>query len=181
VCGMSYRPRFDLVVNLLAAQAAREGQITIFGGEQWRPFVHVEDVAEAIMACLQAPVDLVGGEILNVGSNKGNLRLVELGDLIEEVVPAVQVSVEHSAEDPRNYRVSFERIERLVGFQARKTVQDAVREIVRAVQSGEITNYRRPEYSNVRWLSENGETAITLVPSIYSVVMKMPEQSPATG
>jgi hypothetical protein len=49
------------------------------------------------------------------------------------------------------------------------------------VHSGKITNYRRPEYSNVRWLSENGETAITLVPSIYSVVMKMPEGSPATG
>jgi nucleoside-diphosphate-sugar epimerase len=181
VCGMSYRPRFDLVVNLLAAQAALEGQITIFGGEQWRPFVHVEDVAEAIMACLQAPVDLVGGQILNVGSNRGNLRLVELGDLIKEVVPAVEVAVEHSAEDARNYRVSFEKIERLVGFQARKTVQDAVLEIVQAVHSGKVTNYRRPEYSNVRWLSENGETAITLVPSIYSVVMKMPEGSPATG
>jgi len=181
VCGMSHRPRFDLVVNLLAAQAIFEGEITIFGGEQWRPFVHVDDVAEAIIGCLQAPLELVGGEILNLGSNRGNLRLVELGDVIKEVIPTVQVSVQRTAEDTRNYRVSFEKIERLLGFQAKKTVQDAVLEIVQAVEGGEITNYRQPLYSNVRWLSENGETAITLVPNIYSVVMKMPEGLPATG
>jgi nucleoside-diphosphate-sugar epimerase len=181
VCGMSYRPRFDLVVNLLAAQAALEGKITIFGGEQWRPFVHVDDVAEAIIRCLEAPLDLVSGEILNVGSDKGNLRLVELGEVIEEAVPAVHVSVQRTAEDARNYRVSFERMERLVGFQARKTVGDAVLEIVQAVESGQITNYRQPQYSNVRWLSDHGETAITMVPNIYSVVMRMPENQPATG
>jgi len=60
-------------------------------------------------------------------------------------------------------------------------VQDAVLEIVRAVERGQITNYRRPEYSNVKWLSENGETAITMVPNIYSVVMRMPEGLSATG
>ena len=181
VCGMSHRPRFDLVVNLMAAQAAFEGKISIFGGDQWRPFIHVDDVAEAIIRCLGAPLELVGGEVFNVGSDMGNLRLVELGDIVKEAVPSVQVSVERSAEDARNYRVSFEKMQRVLGFETQKTVQDAVLEIVRAVERGQITNYRRPEYSNVKWLSENGETAITMVPNIYSVVMRMPEGLTATG
>jgi nucleoside-diphosphate-sugar epimerase len=181
VCGMSHRPRFDLVVNLLAAQAAFDEQITIFGGDQWRPFVHVDDVAEAISRCLEAPLELVGGEVFNVGSGLGNLRLVELGEVVKEVVPDVEISVQRSAEDERNYRVSFEKMQRALGFEAQRTVKDAVEEIVQAVERRQITNYRRPEYSNVKWLSENGETAITLVPNIYSVVMKMPEGISATG
>jgi len=181
VCGMSHRPRFDLVVNLMAAQAAFEGKISIFGGDQWRPFIHVDDVAEAIIRCLGAPLELVGGEVFNVGSDMGNLRLVELGDIVKEAVPSVQVSVERSAEDARNYRVSFEKMQRVLGFETQKTVQDAVLEIVQAVDRQQITNYRRPEYSNVKWLSENGETAITMVPNIYSVVMRMPEGLSATG
>jgi nucleoside-diphosphate-sugar epimerase len=181
VCGLSFRPRFDLVVNLLSAQAALEKQITIYGGQQWRPFIHVEDVATALIRCLEAPLEVVGGQVFNVGSERGNLRLIELGELIEKRVPGVKVSVRESAEDPRNYRVSFRKMERSLGFSPSKGVDDAVREIVQAVQSGEITDYRRPEYSNVKWLTENGETAITMVPNIYSVVMRTPEQVSAEG
>ena len=181
VCGLSYRPRFDLVVNLLAAQAARENKITIYGGQQWRPFIHVEDVSLALIRYLEAPLDVVGGEVFNVGSERGNLRLIELGEVIRRVVPGVEVSVRESAEDPRNYRVSFAKMEHVLGFQASKGVEDAVREIVDAVQTGRISDYRRPEYSNVKWLTENGETAITMVPNIYSVVMRTPEQVSASG
>jgi nucleoside-diphosphate-sugar epimerase len=181
VCGMSHRPRFDLVVNLLAAQAKLEGEITIFGGDQWRPFIHVDDVARALMGCLEAPLETISGEIFNVGSETGNLRLKEVGDIVKKMVPIVEVSTQQGAEDRRNYRVSFQKIERALGFRAQKTVEDAVLEIVQAVESRQITNYRQPRYSNVQWLTENGETAITLVPNIYSVVMKMPEGLSATG
>jgi nucleoside-diphosphate-sugar epimerase len=176
VCGLSYRPRFDLVVNLLAAQAALEKEITIYGGQQWRPFIHVDDVSRATMRFLEAPVDTVGGDVFNVGAEEDNLRLIELGELIKRLVPEVGVFVKESDEDPRNYRVSFEKMENRLGFTTEKRVDDAAREIVRAVQKGQITDYRRPEYSNVKWLTENGETAITMVPNIYSVVMRTPEQ-----
>jgi nucleoside-diphosphate-sugar epimerase len=176
VCGLSYRPRFDLVVNLLAAQAALEKEITIYGGQQWRPFIHVDDVSRATMRFLEAPVDTVGGDVFNVGAEEDNLRLIELGELIKRLVPEVGVFVKESDEDPRNYRVSFEKMENRLGFTTEKGVDDAAREIVRAVQKGQITDYRRPEYSNVKWLTENGETAITMVPNIYSVVMRTPEQ-----
>jgi len=181
VCGMSHRPRFDLVVNLLAAQAKLEGKITIFGGDQWRPFIHVDDVARALMGCLEAPLETVSGEIFNVGSETGNLRLKEVGDVVKKLVPGVEVSTQRGAEDRRNYRVSFQKIERALGFRAQKTVEDAVVESIQAVERRQITNYRRPQYSNVKWLTENGETAITLVPNIYSVVMKMPKGASATG
>ena len=141
----------------------------------------MEDVSLALIRYLEAPLDLVGGEVFNVGSERGNLRLIELGELIQRVVPGVEVSVRESAEDPRNYRVSFAKMEHVVGFSASKGVEDAVREIVDAVQTGQISDYRRPEYSNVKWLTENGETAITMVPNIYSVVMRTPEQVSASG
>lgn len=181
VCGMSHRPRFDLVVNLLAAQAAFDEKINIFGGDQWRPFVHVDDVANAIIGCLEAPLEVVRGQVFNVGHDGGNYRLAQIAEIIKGVVPDVEVSVHQNVEDERNYRVSFEKIARTLGFQANKTVQDAVLEIVDAVGTGRVVNYRRPEYSNVKWLSENGETAITMVPNIYSVVMRMSEGMSATG
>ncbi len=181
VCGMSYRPRFDLVVNLLAARAVFDKKITIFGGDQWRPFVHVEDVSKAIIHCLEGPVELVGGQVFNVGSEAGNYRLIQVGDIIKRIVPDTMVSVQRDNDDQRNYRVSFEKIQRMLGFQASGTVEDAILEIVGAVRSGRIVNYRAPRYSNVKWLTESGETAITMVPNIYSVVMRMPEGMSATG
>jgi len=180
VCGMSYRPRFDLVVNLLTARAIFDKKITIFGGDQWRPFVHVEDVSKAIIRCLEAPLEVVSGQVFNVGSETGNYRLIQVGDLIKRIVPDTMVSVQGHIDDQRNYRVSFEKIQRMLDFQASKTVEDAILEIVEAVRSGQIVNYRVPRYSNVKWLTENGETAITMVPNIYSVVMRMPEGMSAT-
>jgi nucleoside-diphosphate-sugar epimerase len=181
VCGMSHRPRFDLAVNLLAAQAIFDKEITIFGGDQWRPFVHVNDVSEAIIRCLKAPLPAVSGQVFNVGSDLGNYRLSEIGDIVERVVPDVEVSVQQSAEDQRNYRVSCDKIRRMVGFEAASTVEDGILDIVEAVRAGRIVNYRKPQYSNVKWLTENGETAITMVPNIYSVVMRMPEGMSAAG
>lgn len=175
VCGMSHRPRFDLAVNLLAAQAIFDKKINIFGGDQWRPFVHVDDIASAIIHCLEAPVEAVSGQVFNVGYDAGNYRLIQIVELIRRVVPDVEVSVHHGVEDQRNYRVSFEKIKRTLGFEASNTVGDAITDIVEAVKTGRITDYRRPEYSNVKWLTENGETAITMVRNIYSVVMTIPE------
>ncbi|MGB3905872.1 MAG: glycosyltransferase [Anaerolineae bacterium] len=163
------------------ARAIFEKKITIYGGEQCRPFIHVDDVADAIIGCLEAPLAVVSGQVFNVGSDAGNCRLIQIGDIIKRVVPDVEVSVQQNAEDERNYRVSSESIRRMVGFSANKTVEDAVLDIVGAVRTGRIVNYRDPRYSNVKWLTENGETAITMVPNIYSVVMRMPEGMSATG
>ena len=116
--GLSPRMRFDLVVNLFVARAASSGKITVLNGEQWRPFLHVQDAARAVVACLEAETSAVSGEIFNVGSASLNLQIEQLGAAIARVVPGTEiVRVENG--DRRNYRVSFEKIEKSFEFSVR--------------------------------------------------------------
>src|SRR5262249_1276312 len=77
--GGAPRMRFDLVVNIMAARAAREGRVPVFGGAQWRPLVHVADAATAFAMMVDAPVEIVGGQVFNVGSDDQNFRVAGLG------------------------------------------------------------------------------------------------------
>lgn len=159
--GLSYRPRFDLVVNLLIAKAVTERRITIFGGEQWRPFVHVDDAADAIMLCLEAPIDIVGGEIFNVGSTTQNFRIREIARFIQELLPDTAVETNDQASDVKNYLVSCDKILRVLGFRPRKTIKDAVLEISEAFHRGWISDYQAKEYSNYQFLQEDFEHRLT--------------------
>ena len=154
VYGLSGRPRFDLVVNLLTAKAIQEGQAGIFGGKQWRPLVHVKDVAEAITLTLQAPLDNVRGQIFNVGSNEQNRQISDLGLIIKEMVPTARV-VTQPREDNRNYQVRFDRICNMLNFRPRYTVRDGVQEIIDAFAVGKIVDYRDTHYSNFGFLKAN--------------------------
>jgi nucleoside-diphosphate-sugar epimerase len=104
--------RFDLVVNLLTLRAVRKGEITIFGGSQWRPFVHVADIARALELAMTEALPIGADPILNVGDNLENYQLRDLKEEYERVVPGVRVITAAEATDPRTYRVSFDRIER---------------------------------------------------------------------
>jgi nucleoside-diphosphate-sugar epimerase len=161
VYGLSPRPRFDLVVNLLAAQAVCEKRITIFGGNQWRPFIHVNDAAEAILKCLEAPLHAVKGQIFNVGSDDQNYQIAQLGDLIKKLIPDVEVIRQGDDTDRRNYRVSFAKIRKHLGFTPRYTVADGILEIKAAIEAGRIRDYRDARYSNYKTLSN--EDNITLI------------------
>jgi nucleoside-diphosphate-sugar epimerase len=155
VFGLAPRPRFDLVVNLLTAKAIRDGVITIYNGTQWRPFIHVRDVAEAVVQTIEAPVESVSGEIFNVGDERLNFTLAEVAEKIKAKVPSTRVEyVENS--DRRNYRVSFDKFRDCVGFQAQYTIEDGISEIQRAFASGQISDYRQAFYSNVSYLKERG-------------------------
>jgi nucleoside-diphosphate-sugar epimerase len=154
IYGLSGRPRFDLVVNLLTAKAVQEGQAGIFGGTQWRPLVHVRDVAEAIFLALQAPLATVRGQIFNVGSNEQNYQLADLGSIIKKMVPAARVVTEPQ-EDNRNYRVQFDKIHNLLNFQPKYTVRDGITEIVDAFATGKLLDYREPRYNNCAFLEKH--------------------------
>lgn len=155
VFGFGYRPRFDLVVNLLAAKAYQEGVITIFNGQQWRPFIHVRDLVEATVRVLEAPIRLVGDEVFNVGDASLNHTLAEVADVIRDVVPNVRV--EHIENlDKRNYRVNFDKIMTCTGFRAHYTLRDGVREIIGAFEQGLITDYTDLRYHNQRYLKAVG-------------------------
>lgn len=153
--GLSNRPRFDLVVNLLAAKACQEGAITIYNGEQWRPFVHVKDLAEAMILLLDAPISVVSSQVFNVGDNRLNHTLSEVAEIILRVFPRSRVDfVENS--DLRNYRVSFDKIEKRLGFRCRYNLEDAVREIKAAFESNQILSYKNIRFSNLVYLRETG-------------------------
>jgi nucleoside-diphosphate-sugar epimerase len=149
VYGVSGRARFDLVVNLLAAKAVRDGIITVFGPDQWRPFVHVEDVARAIVMTLQAPIGVVAGEVFNVGSDSQNYTLGDVGELIKAQVPDARIDSDMACVDKRNYRVSFRKIRAQLGFEPAWTVDQGIAQVIRAVRSNEVGHYSLAPYSNV--------------------------------
>ncbi len=154
IYGLSGRTRFDLVVNLLAARAKVEKKITLFGGEQWRPFVHVEDAARALLLMLQAPLAAVRREVFNVGSNEQNLTVADVGRLVARLVPGSEVVIEDNSQDKRDYRVSFDRIRDRLGFKPAWTVELGILQVLEAIAGGEIRDYQSPQYSNVKFLSE---------------------------
>jgi nucleoside-diphosphate-sugar epimerase len=151
VFGLSARPRFDLVVNLLTARACKDGVITVYNPGQWRPFIHVRDIARAVCRVLEAPTATVDGEVFNVGDQRLNCTLGGLGDKISSVVGNVRV--EHvSNSDPRDYRASFDKIRSRLGFECRHLVEDGIVECMNAVQTRAILDYADPRYSNERSL-----------------------------
>lgn len=178
VFGLSYRPRFDLVVNLLTAKAAQERVITIYNGQQWRPFIHVRDLVEAVVLALESPVRLVAGQVLNVGDSRLNYTLSEVAETIRGVFPATHVEYVDNA-DRRNYRVSFKKIEERLGFHAQYSLRDGVEELGRAFETGLITDYADLRYHNQRFLLAAGSPGHKS--EVDAQVMAAFSGSPANG
>ena len=175
IYGLSGRTRFDLVVNLLAAKAAVDGRITVFGREQWRPFVHVHDAARAVLAALEATPAQVSDVIFNVGSNEQNYTLGAVGEMIHRLVPSAEFICTDGNSDRRNYRVDFARIRSLLNFTPEWTLEQGVEQVLEAIRSGRVQDYRDCRYSNVMYLREgsarqdlksNGDWAKELIANV---------------
>jgi nucleoside-diphosphate-sugar epimerase len=156
VYGLSGRPRFDLVINLLTAKAIVDNEITIFGGDQWRPFLHVADAARAIMLVLETPLNQVRNQIFNVGSNEQNYKIKQVGEIIQRLVPTATIVNKNEIADPRNYWVNFNKINHTLGFTPIWTVEKGVEQVIHAIRSGKVNNYRDARYSNIKFLTEEG-------------------------
>jgi len=152
VFGFSYRPRFDLVVNILTARALEDGEISIFGGSQWRPNVHVRDVVTAFVSAMEAPKEKIDRQIFNLGSEKENYRISELGDLVKDALPETNVKTVEAAIDRRDYRVGFDRIEKALSWNAAVSVRDGIREIIDAYHHKKFGHYSDKIYSNLKHL-----------------------------
>jgi nucleoside-diphosphate-sugar epimerase len=160
IYGLSGRTRFDLVVNLLTAKAKLDGEITVHNGDQWRPFVHVEDAARAIQAVLEAPLATVANEVFNVGSNEQNFTISQVGAMIHQQVIAAKLITSQDDKDRRNYRVDFSKIRNLVNYQTTWTVEEGIQQVLEAIASGRVVDYRDPQYSNVAFLSQEGTAGL---------------------
>jgi len=148
VYGLSPRMRFDLIVNTLTKKALKEGKIVIFGGEQWRPLIHVADVSRAISLCLEVPISETGNQIINVGDNKECYLISELGELVRECIPGTKIEKINNLIDQRSYRVGFSKIEKILNFRAKKTVKDGIIEVSKAIKEGRFGDVEDKKYYN---------------------------------
>ena len=139
------RIRLDLVTNILAKRAACGESLKVFGGDQWRPMIHVKDVGRAILFAINSP-NLTG--LYNLSA--GNFRIHEIADVVQKVVPTCEVErVDMLFEDQRNYRVSTDRWRAVLDAPSPTlTMEDGVRDIVNLVKEDRIKNLGSPIYSN---------------------------------
>ena len=156
VYGFSGRTRFDLVANLLAANAYTKKSMTVFGKDQTRPFVHVNDAAYSIVCALKTNFSNVDKLVFNIGSNAQNCTLFELAEMIQKQLPDSKIITEDGNEDARNYNVSFDKAESILGFSTSWTIEDGISQVIKKFESGEIEDYTQSHYSNVKHLHEIG-------------------------
>lgn len=148
--GLSPRMRFDLVVNCMTMTACRDKKIYVDGGgQQWRPFLSVEDAAEAYLRCLEAPIDSIKGQVFNVGSSHQNYQIKTIAKKIKELFKNVAVVYRGPHQDHRNYSVSFKKIRSVLGFRVHSTLERSAREIKKNIGSGKLSDLNNPRYYNV--------------------------------
>ena len=149
VCGYGPRLRLDLTVNILTNLAYHKREITVFGGEQRRPNIHIEDVSELYVEAMQWPDEKIDGRVFNAGYE--NHRAIEIAEIVRRVVGDDVEVVVTPTDDHRSYHISSERIERELGFRPRCTIEDAVRSLVEAFDAGLVPDsLSDPRYFNIR-------------------------------
>jgi nucleoside-diphosphate-sugar epimerase len=144
VCGLSPRMRLDVSVNMLTMQALSKGKITVFGGDQTRPNIHIDDITDVYLFLVDRP-DVVG--IYNAGFE--NISIMDIAKRVAQYIPVDIVVTESN--DPRSYRVNSDKL-LAAGFSPKKTVDDAVREIIESFQAGKLKDEER--FYNLKWMEK---------------------------
>jgi nucleoside-diphosphate-sugar epimerase len=149
VCGYAARLRLDLTVNILTNLAISNGRITVFGGDQLRPNIHVEDMTDLYLLLLEAPQQAVDGKIWNAGYH--NLKVREIAEMVRSKVGSGVEIVVTPTDDHRSYHVSSERIRRELGFSANRSVEDAIADLKSAFIAGKVPNSMTDDrYYNIK-------------------------------
>ena len=149
IFGLSPRMRFDLTVNEFTMELFTKRKVTIYGEQFWRPYVHVRDAAVAIRLILDAPTKQVTGQAFNVGDTSQNYQKGQLVELIRSLLGGtVQIERVAQSEDPRDYKVSFDKIHRELGFKMTRPVEMGIREIMEALSQGVVTDPENSLYRN---------------------------------
>jgi nucleoside-diphosphate-sugar epimerase len=149
VYGAAPRMRFDLTVNEFTRDLWADRELEVFGEQFWRPYIHARDAARAVVTVLQAPEEKVAGEVFNAGHSDENYRKLDLVELITGRLGRGNVSYVKKDEDPRDYKVSFEKIKNELGFEPRYRVPDGIDEIVGALEQERFGDPFDGRYSNI--------------------------------
>ena len=161
VCGYAPRQRLDLSVNILTNHAVNKGKITVFGGSQLRPNLHVQDYADLCKLLLTAPDEKIANQIFNCGVQ--NLSIMDIAKAVKKVVEeefpekgSIPIEVT-SSNDLRSYHINSGKIKRILGFEPKHTVEDAVRGLCAAFRTGKLPNsFDDDRYYNVRTMKAAG-------------------------
>lgn len=145
VCGLSPRMRLDVSVNMLTMQALENGKITVFGGNQTRPNIHIDDITDLYVYLLENP-NIQG--VFNAGFE--NISILDIAKMVTDIIPADIVTT--PSNDPRSYRINSDKL-LATGFEPKKTVGVAINEIAAAFKNGSLTNQTR--FHNLKWMQEN--------------------------
>ena len=149
VYGFSPRIRFDLTVNEFTRNATVNGVQEIWGAQFWRPYCHVDDLAGAVILVLESEESKVKANVFNVGSTEENYNKGMIIEEVCKVVPNVTVNYVEMNEDPRDYRVNFDKIKNELGFTITKTVPDGVKEIYKLLSTGIVTDSFGQKFRNI--------------------------------
>jgi len=159
VCGYSPRMRFDLSINILTNHAYQRGVITVFGGDQKRPNIHIEDVTDVYVQALEWPIAKLAGQIFNAGFE--NHTISQLAEFVKKVVEEEfpdkkPIKIEKSkSDDNRSYHVNSDKIYRALGWKPKHTIEDAVRDLCQAFRRGEFSDAMQNDaYSNVKTIKK---------------------------
>src|SRR5271154_2565678 len=155
VCGYAPRQRFDLSVNILTNHAINNGKITVFGGEQLRPNLHILDYCDAVQVLLDAPDEKVANEVFNVGYQ--NMSIMDIAILVKRIVQQEFPEkgdigvVTTPSDDKRSYHINSDKVKRVLGYAPKRSIEEAVRDLCRAFKDGRLPNSMADDiYYNVR-------------------------------
>jgi len=147
--GVAPRMRFDLTVNEFTLWLWSGRELEVFGEQFWRPYIHVRDAGRAVRTVLDAPTERVAGQVFNAGRSGENYRKLDLVEAIQAQMPGRgEVRYVRREEDPRDYKVSFEKIREVLGFQTEMTVPDGIAEIITSLEAGELPDAFDTRYRN---------------------------------
>lgn len=153
VFGLSPRMRFDLAINVMTKNAYVGRRITVDGGgRQWRPFVHVRDVAAGFALALESDAKVVAGQVFNLGADTSNVQILNLAFRVRDAIPGTEVV--HAPTDPdlRDYNVAFEKAHKVLGFRESMSIDDGIREVLAALKEGQIDPDERRWYTLKQYL-----------------------------
>jgi nucleoside-diphosphate-sugar epimerase len=161
VCGYGPRQRLDVSVNILTNLAVNKGNITVFGGSQLRPNLHIQDYADLCKVLLEAPDDIVADEIFNCGYE--NMSIMQIAETVKQVVAEEfpdkdEISLEvSSSDDLRSYHINSDKVANDLGFKPQYSVEDAIRGLCEAFRDGKLPNsFDDDNYFNVRTMKKIG-------------------------
>ena len=149
VYGVAPRMRFDLTVNEFTRDLWAKRRLEVFGEQFWRPYVHVRDAGRAVRAVLDAPAEQVARDVFNVGRSGENYRKLDLIEEIRKLTDRGEVQYVRRDEDPRDYKVSFDKIRAVLGFETEMTVPDGIAEVLDALEKDRFGDPFDGRYRNI--------------------------------